>query len=262
MMRGLARDPAHRQQEAAELGEELMLELNRLTPSFLPRALSNFTRDVLGLQTGQGRPSAFEEQLLGQLEATASQTQETQATPQEDQSTAVQVASPRRWVWSLLAMLSIGAGLVVWLLMQAEPSPAKPVAKTQVIAPVKTDASIGDSVDLRQGEMVGREILEGLDLATQEKQTVPPGTTQNKRTPKRTPRVRPKVQGRLRINAEPWANVYWQGKKLGHTPLPRLLLPVGRQKLRFVNPEFGIEKEMEVEVRADRSTKVVVRMLE
>ena len=78
-------------------------------------------------------------------------------------------------------------------------------------------------------------------------------------------RVRPRpdvARGKVRINAEPWANVYFRGKLLGHTPLLDVELPVGHHVLRLVNPEFGAEKRVTIDVDTDTTAKAVVHMLE
>ncbi len=61
-----------------------------------------------------------------------------------------------------------------------------------------------------------------------------------------TPAAQP--PGTLRLMTNPWTDIYFQGKKLGQTPLVDVQLPAGTIKLRAVNPERGIDKIIHVEI--------------
>ena len=54
--------------------------------------------------------------------------------------------------------------------------------------------------------------------------------------------------GTIDIYADPWANVYFRGRKVGVTPQRGLRLPVGRHKLKLVNPVKKREKSVVVDV--------------
>jgi hypothetical protein len=62
------------------------------------------------------------------------------------------------------------------------------------------------------------------------------------------------------IQAIPWAKVYLGDRYLGDTPLTAVRLPVGRQRLRFVNEPLGAERHEVVDVRPGEYPKVIVPM--
>jgi len=62
------------------------------------------------------------------------------------------------------------------------------------------------------------------------------------------------------IQAIPWANVYLGNRLLGVTPLTAVRLPVGEQRLRFVNEPLGVEQVVSVVVRTGANPKLIVRM--
>ena len=93
--------------------------------------------------------------------------------------------------------------------------------------------------------------------------------------PKRTARVRANAKedrardkvkpatvrktGKLRAKSSPWAEVYLGKRKLGITPLD-VTLPVGKHRLRFVNPESGKKKSRTVRIKPGEQTRLSVRL--
>ena len=65
--------------------------------------------------------------------------------------------------------------------------------------------------------------------------------------------------GRLNVNAVPWAQVTIDGRDAGETPLANLALPVGAHDLVFQHPQFGQRTE-HVIVKAGALTRVSVTM--
>ncbi len=61
--------------------------------------------------------------------------------------------------------------------------------------------------------------------------------------------------GRISINAAPWAEVDIDGKPAGETPLANLSLPVGTHEITFRHPEHGVKKQTVV-VKVDGLTRV------
>jgi serine/threonine-protein kinase len=55
-----------------------------------------------------------------------------------------------------------------------------------------------------------------------------------------------KGKGTLSLDTTPWTDVYFQGRKLGTTPIFEVPLPSGRQQLRAVNREANIDRTVEV----------------
>ncbi len=70
---------------------------------------------------------------------------------------------------------------------------------------------------------------------------------------------RPKT-GRLRLNTEPWTEVYLKGKSLGITPLLGARLPPGEHVLKLVNKEMKTNKTLKIKIRAGRTTNVFKRL--
>ncbi|HOC19024.1 MAG TPA: PEGA domain-containing protein [Vicinamibacterales bacterium] len=64
-------------------------------------------------------------------------------------------------------------------------------------------------------------------------------------------------QGRMDVNALPWAEVWLDGKRIGETPLGGVPARVGRHMLTFRHPQLG-ERRVECLVAAGRPTRVGV----
>jgi hypothetical protein len=61
--------------------------------------------------------------------------------------------------------------------------------------------------------------------------------------------------GRISINAAPWAEVDIDGKPAGETPLANLSLPIGTHEITFRHPEHGVKKQTVV-VKVEGLTRV------
>jgi hypothetical protein len=61
--------------------------------------------------------------------------------------------------------------------------------------------------------------------------------------------------GRLSINALPWAEVWIGGKPVGETPLGNLSIPPGEHEIVFRHPQLGEHRQTAV-VRVDGVTRV------
>ena len=77
-----------------------------------------------------------------------------------------------------------------------------------------------------------------------------------------TPDPKPvvKATGRLFLNAIPWAKVYRGRKFLGDTPIEDLRLPIGKHKLRLVNDELKVTKNVHVVIRKNKVTRETFKM--
>ena len=63
--------------------------------------------------------------------------------------------------------------------------------------------------------------------------------------------------GRVSLNAQPWAEAFVQGRRLGETPLGNVTLPVGLHEIVFRHPQLGERRETVV-VRANTPARVAV----
>jgi hypothetical protein len=61
--------------------------------------------------------------------------------------------------------------------------------------------------------------------------------------------------GRVSINAAPWADVWIDGAAAGQTPLANLVLPIGTHEIVFRHPQLG-EQRQQVTVKADGLARV------
>jgi hypothetical protein len=61
--------------------------------------------------------------------------------------------------------------------------------------------------------------------------------------------------GRISINAAPWAEVDIDGKPAGETPLANLSLPIGTHEITFRHPDHGVKKQTVV-VKVEGLTRV------
>jgi PEGA domain-containing protein len=65
--------------------------------------------------------------------------------------------------------------------------------------------------------------------------------------------------GRLSINATPWAEVWIDGKSVGETPLGNLSVPLGEHEIVFRHPQFGELRRTAI-VRLDVVTRVTANL--
>jgi PEGA domain len=63
--------------------------------------------------------------------------------------------------------------------------------------------------------------------------------------------------GRVSINASPWASVSIDGNSAGETPIGNVALPIGEHQITFRHPQLG-ERTQKVIVKANASTRVSV----
>jgi serine/threonine-protein kinase len=114
------------------------------------------------------------------------------------------------------------------------------------VSPLQVDAAVFE----------GRRLL--FSLEGHEGKTVP-GSALAKRDVYRV-ELEP-VTGTLEaIQAIPWAKVYLGERYLGETPLAAVRLPVGRNRLRFVNEPLGVDRFETVAVQRGPNPKLIVRM--
>jgi hypothetical protein len=73
------------------------------------------------------------------------------------------------------------------------------------------------------------------------------------------PEARPvpaKEFGQLKIDTDPWSDIYLGKRKLGTTPLLGIRLPVGTHTLTAVNAELKIRLEFKVTIERNRTAAV------
>jgi hypothetical protein len=65
----------------------------------------------------------------------------------------------------------------------------------------------------------------------------------------------PHPEGRISINATPWADVWIDNVHVGETPLANLSIPIGEHEVSFRHPSFGEQRRTAI-VRFDTPARV------
>jgi hypothetical protein len=65
----------------------------------------------------------------------------------------------------------------------------------------------------------------------------------------------PRPEGRLSVNAVPWADVWIDGTHLGETPLANIAVPIGQHEVSFRHPTLGEQRRTTI-VRFDAPTRL------
>jgi hypothetical protein len=65
----------------------------------------------------------------------------------------------------------------------------------------------------------------------------------------------PVPNGALSVNAQPWAEVFVDGKSLGETPIGNVSLPIGTHELVLKHPQFG-QRRQTVVIAVGRTARV------
>ncbi|OJH42456.1 serine/threonine protein kinase [Cystobacter ferrugineus] len=70
------------------------------------------------------------------------------------------------------------------------------------------------------------------------------------------------VMGRVQVRVNPWAEVFYEGRRLGITPMPAIRLPAGRRTLTLKNKELGVSRDYRVSVPANGEVTLKADLLE
>jgi hypothetical protein len=75
-----------------------------------------------------------------------------------------------------------------------------------------------------------------------------------------SPRPTPKATATVHVNAVPWARASLDGRVLGNTPLRALTISEGRHVLFLEHPPQNLQREVVIEVAADREQTFIVEL--
>jgi serine/threonine-protein kinase len=92
------------------------------------------------------------------------------------------------------------------------------------------------------------------------KQAAQPAPVQPPPAAKKPPPRPVAAMGKVSLSTQPWTKVTWNGKALGDTPLIDVVLPAGKQLLKLVNEEKGVNTSIEVEITPGQTTKKVLKL--
>jgi serine/threonine-protein kinase len=68
--------------------------------------------------------------------------------------------------------------------------------------------------------------------------------------------------GVLRINSRPWSRVYVDGRMLGSTPQMNIVLGAGRHTVTLVNPDFGLQRVLTVQIKPNETVTKIIELQE
>jgi hypothetical protein len=68
----------------------------------------------------------------------------------------------------------------------------------------------------------------------------------------------PTAPGWLSVDANPWAQVFIDGREIDRTPIARYPLPPGKYRVLFKNPERGKQEAREVTVESGKAAALTV----
>ena len=176
-----------------------------------------------------------------------------------------------RFIWLSVALVCIGVGFAAGMMVRSDggsrrASPETPpphirpndsvdppehaLAKpTPVPAPERTLVSATEDTAVTGGNTTGAPLA-----GPQEKHP----TRNINRTESRSGEAKRKAVGQLSLQVVPWADVYFEGKLLGGSPLVEQTLPAGRVRLEIVNSERGLRREISVEINAGKLVRQTV----
>ena len=156
-------------------------------------------------------------------------------------------------------------GSITTVRPKPEPSPVAPPVPSGTLGGVKVTSALelqvfedGKLVGTTAGAMAvanGRHNLEVVNdkFGFRQRHTVevrPGQTTILTVTP---------PNGRVSVNAVPWAEVWIAGSLVGDTPLANLSLPLGEHEIVFRHPQLGERRQTAI-VRSDTMTRVTANM--
>jgi hypothetical protein len=147
----------------------------------------------------------------------------------------------------------VGAAALAWWALKALPEVQPVVAPTPRVAAVAVDAGLRvvQKVMVDAGVPEVAVVIDAGPAPTPvvEAEPAPPSP------PTRPTVARPAEQtGRLSLDTDPWTTVFLGKRALGDTPLLELTLPVGRHRLRLVNPNENLDSVVEVVIKPNETT--------
>ena len=269
LRRALERDPERRVQSAAEFQAALAHARVRADPSFTPAQFAEWMRRLFADDISREVATrTTRDRLLRQMAAEQGLDPEHLTTRDLLRLGTVAMRKPpqkkARGRWLLLPLLVVSVAAAVAFLLwpgppvgptDAGPGPdahsdvlEEPRSEPAPDEPGPGDAGTDTPADGEGGAPDGlppQDAGPGLDASA------PPADPA------------PARYGFLNINADPWALVDLDGRRLPHeTPLFRVRAREGLRQLRFTNPRLNIEKTITVRVVAGETQTISVRLHE
>jgi hypothetical protein len=251
VLKALARNPEERYADAGELQVALTQCLHRRWPDYTGQRLADTMKELFAWEIAGGGDGEdkLRDRLLFQLSRAGVKVDGKNATTDEllelgtvaiPSATMPTERGRRRWVFGVgvgvvVAALAV-AGFALWPsgsggnVAQVDATPPRP---PRVSEPTETPS----------------------DRQPAPRPPIPP------QTPPKKVGAAPRKVAYLNCNSWPWSVVFVNGKRLrGNTPHYRVPVFAGRHRIRFVNPELGLSKEVSVTVEAGNTKTVAVSL--
>ncbi|MCC6746259.1 MAG: protein kinase [Deltaproteobacteria bacterium] len=271
VLKAMARSPAERHQRAGDLQVALTQYLHGRWPDYTAEKLGHVMRDLFAWELAQAGPSsdALRDRLLLQLakagikvDAATASTEDLLSMGTVAISAAKAATRPKRerhaWPWVAGALAAaVALGIAVWVgvfgephggatLTGREPSTPPVAPPTEHLVPPSLKAEEGGATAAPEAPPEARE---------------PKDPAPHRRAGRGTAPARGEEVAALNCNSWPWSVVYLNGRRLrGNTPIYGVKVAPGRHRLKFVNPELGLSREVTVDVEAGNTKTVAVSL--
>ncbi len=155
----------------------------------------------------------------------------------------VAVPLPRRWPLLAAGAVAVLLGLGLWGALRPGPEPAVVVPGLKLDAPrvkVVAVAEAESPIDAGAEPAISPPVEDAADPKKKKRRPPPP------------------KPGRVTVRVNPWAEVFFNGKSYGITPLKSPVeVPAGAATFTLKNPQLGVNKKVTVKVAA--GTEVVLK---
>lgn len=184
--------------------------------------------------------------------------------------------SRRKQIVAAILALPVMIGLLVWLLIPSDsstgptasgetPGSSEPIDVVPPTSPEPEPAPLVPSTDASPPPETSAEPValepeplepEPLEPELLEPEPLKPENSKPKRSKSKTRHSKSKP-GVLRLDTEPWCEVYLGRRKLGITPLHGVKLPAGKHKLTVVNKKQKLKKTIRVTIKPGKTTTLL-----
>ncbi|PID38780.1 MAG: hypothetical protein CSB49_03825 [Proteobacteria bacterium] len=287
VLKALSREPGQRYQRAGDLQVDLSSQLHQHAADFTAGTLATMVKELFAWELAQaeGQGSATSrDRLLFQLSRAGVDVKDTNASTDEllQMGTVALDAKPApapgrgRTLAIVIALLVlIGAGIGASLALSDDGGETKrdsgassaALNKLPTFNPTEhiTPKSLRKPIALPStpASLPVAPKTSGKGLGTTGANVGKAATKEAKKTASaaRRPPARRQGYGYLNCNSWPWSLVFLDGKRLrGNTPLYRVKVSAGRHRIKFVNPELGLRKEVSVTVAPGNIKTVAVSL--
>lgn len=275
VLKAMAKDPSQRYQRAGDLQVDLSRVLHERRADYTADRLASLMKDLYAweLQAPPSDEGTPRDRLLFQLSRAGVPLSRGPVSTEEllqMGTLAIDGAGVKRprehsrvWLWigaGGLVVVAAIIGAVLTLRGGAATAPEKSEAAANMARP----SSIDPTEHLIPASLRRRDqqpMPENGALAAKSATASAAASGQQTSNGSAVADVHPRRNAFLNCNSWPWSVVYLDGRRLrGNTPLYRVKVSAGRHHLRFVNPELGLSREVNVHLGSGQVKTVAVRL--